>query len=166
MGYEKLHEKKKSGLRPFCRVLLVIDLSTCKLAKFFTILTPLTENEYIVTNLFHFVEEICKQDPSLYKARIDVDSLFNNILLEETIDICIGSLYNDNENILNILKDVFGNLLSVATKESFFIFHNKLYKFLNGVYTNFNGLVPGLIKSLLFRCFSLCSDFVKFHHIN
>ena len=22
----------------------------------------------------------------------------------------------------------------------------------------------GLIKSLLFRCFSLCSDFIKFHH--
>ena len=37
------------------------------------------------------------------------------------------------------------------------------------VYTNFKSFIPetykiGLIKSLLFRCFSLCSDFVKFHH--
>ena len=38
-----------------------------------------------------------------------------------------------------------------------------------GVYTNFKSFIPetykiGLIKSLLFRCFSLCSDFIKFHH--
>ena len=42
-------------------------------------------------------------------------------------------------------------------------------KTLCGVYTNFNSFIPetykiGLIKSLLFRCFNLCSDFVKFHH--
>ena len=38
-----------------------------------------------------------------------------------------------------------------------------------GVYTNFKSFVPqtyeiGLIKSLLFQCFSLSSDFIKFHH--
>ena len=37
------------------------------------------------------------------------------------------------------------------------------------VYTNFKSFIPetyqiGLIKSLLFWCFSLCSDFIKFHH--
>ena len=34
----------------------------------------------------------------------------------------------------------------------------------NGAYTNFNSYKNGLIKSLLFPCFSLCSDSVKFHH--
>ena len=39
----------------------------------------------------------------------------------------------------------------------------------SGVYTNFKSFIPethkiGLIKSLLFRCFSFCSDFIKFHH--
>ena len=37
-----------------------------------------------------------------------------------------------------------------------------------GAYTNFRSIPEtykiGLIKSLLFRCFSLCSDFIKFHH--
>ena len=38
-----------------------------------------------------------------------------------------------------------------------------------GVYINFKSFIPetykiGLIKSLLFWCFSLCSDFIKFHH--
>ena len=39
----------------------------------------------------------------------------------------------------------------------------------SGVYTNFKSFIPEtnkvcLIKSLLFRCFSLCSEFIKFHH--
>ena len=42
-------------------------------------------------------------------------------------------------------------------------------KTFSGVYTNFKSFVPetykiGLVTSLLFRCFSLCSDFIKFHH--
>ena len=42
-------------------------------------------------------------------------------------------------------------------------------KTFSGVYTNFKSFIPetykiGLIKSLLFRCFSLCPDFIKFHH--
>ena len=32
-------------------------------------------------------------------ANLDVDSLFISIPLEEIIDICIDSLYKDNENI-------------------------------------------------------------------
>ena len=39
----------------------------------------------------------------------------------------------------------------------------------NGVYINLKSYIPetyktGLIKSLLFRCFNLCSDFIKSHH--
>ena len=42
-------------------------------------------------------------------------------------------------------------------------------KTFSGVYTNFKSFIPetykiGLIKSLLFQCFILCSDFIKFHH--
>ena len=207
-------------------------------------------------------------------ASLDVNSLFTNIPLQETIDICVDNLYNDNENPPNIPKHNFCNLLNIATKETFFMFNNKYYKqvdgvamgsplgpalanifmcsfeskwlrdcpndfkpvfyrryiddifvlfsspdhadkfreylsskhpnikfsiekeedgclpFLDvnifrendkfatnvyrkktfsGVYTNFKSFIPetykiGLIKSLLFRCFSFCSDFIKFHH--
>ena len=42
-------------------------------------------------------------------------------------------------------------------------------KTFSGVYTNFKSFIPetnkiGLIKSLLFQCFSLSSDFIKFDH--
>ena len=194
--------------------------------------------------------------------------------LDETIDICIDSLYKDYENTPKFPKDVFRNLLTVATKEWFFMFNNKFYKQIDGVamgsplgpalanifmcnfenkwlkdcphslkpviyrryvddifvlfssldqvekfksylsskhpninfslekenegrisfldvnifrekgkfvtnvyrkktfsgvYTNFDSFIletykTGLVKSLLFRCLNLCSDFVKFHH--
>ena len=73
---------------------------------------PLTQNEYTVTDSFHFAEEICKQDPNLYMASLDVDSLFTNIPLDKTIDICIDSLYK-------ILKDVFRIYLQWLPKNRF-----------------------------------------------
>ena len=66
-------------------------------------------------------------------ASLDVDSLFTNIPLDETIDICVDNLYNDNENPPNIPKHDFRNLLNIATKESFFMFNNKYYKQVDGV---------------------------------
>ena len=66
-------------------------------------------------------------------ANLDVDSLFTNIPLNETIEICIDSLYKDNENSPKIPKDVCRNLLAVATKESFFMFNSKFYKQIDGV---------------------------------
>ena len=207
---------------------------------------PLTQNEYTVTDSFHFAQE----------------------------NICIDNVYKDDENSSKIPKDVFCNLVTVVTSESFFMFTSKFYKQIDGVamgsplgpalanifmcsfenkwlkdcphslkpvfyrryvddifvlfssldqaekfkkylsskypnikfslekendgrlsfldinifrekgkfvtnvyrkktfsgvYTNFNSFIPetyktGLIESLLFRCFNLCSDFVKFHH--
>lgn len=79
-------------------------------------MTPLTENEYTVTDSFHFAEEICKKDRNLYMASLNVDSLFTNISLDKTIEICFDSLYNNNENTPNIPKDVFCNLVNVAPK--------------------------------------------------
>ena len=46
-------------------------------------------NEYNVSDLFHFPEEISKQDPNVYTANFDIDFLFTNIPPDETIDICL-----------------------------------------------------------------------------
>ena len=58
------------------------------------------------------------------------------------------------------------NIFSEKGKVVTNIYRKKTF---SGVYTNFNSFIPetyktGLIESLLFRCFNLCSDFVKFHH--
>ena len=127
-----MRKETKNGLPPFRPILSTIGMPTYKLAKFLpSLLTSLTQNEYTFTDSFHFFEEICKQDPNLYMASLDVDSLFTNIPLDETIDIYIDSLYKDDENTPKIPKDFFRNLLPVATKESFIMFimyKNKLYK--------------------------------------
>ena len=58
------------------------------LAKFVvSILKSLANNKYTVNNLFAFAEEIVEQDPALFMGSLDVDSLFTNMPLEETIDI-------------------------------------------------------------------------------
>ena len=55
-------------------------------------------------------------------ASLDNDSLFTNIPFEETINICLGNLYNDNVNPPNIPKHDFRYLFDIATKKSFFTF--------------------------------------------
>ena len=44
-----------------------------------------TKNEYTVKDSFQFAEDICEQDPTLSMGSLDVDSLFTNIPLDETM---------------------------------------------------------------------------------
>ena len=90
-------------------------MSSYKPAKFLPLfLTPLTQNEYTFTDSFHFIKEICKQDPNLYMASLYVDSLFTNITMGKIIDIRTDSLYKDDENTPKIPKDIFHNLPNMA----------------------------------------------------
>ena len=90
-------------------------------------------------------------------ASLDVDSLFTNIPLEETIDICVDNLYSDNENPPNIPKHNFRNLLNIATKETFFMFNNKYYKQVDGV-AMASPLGPALAN--IFMCILKVNGFV------
>ena len=49
---------------------------------------------------------------------LDVDSLFTNIPLDETINICINTVYSEQDVIRGINKEEFRNLLSLTPKES------------------------------------------------
>ena len=61
-------------------------------------------------------EEIVHLDSKLLIGSLDVDSLFTNIPLEETINICTNLLYNNEDVIEGINKSEFKNLLSLATQ--------------------------------------------------
>ena len=87
-GIGKKHKETKKGLPTFRPIFSAIGTSTYKLASFLLpFLTYLTQNEYTITDSFHFAEEICKQDPNLYMASLYVDSLSTNIPLDEIIHI-------------------------------------------------------------------------------
>ena len=111
-GLAKIHKETRSGLLPFSPIPSAIGTSTYKLVKFLLkFLTSSTANEYTVLDSFHFAEEIYQQDPNLLVVSLDVNSLFTNIPLDETIKICGDNLYNGNENPPNIPKHDFRNLL-------------------------------------------------------
>ena len=103
-----VYKETKNGLPPFRPNLSSIGTPIYKLAKFLLpFLTPLTKNEYNVSDLFDYVEEICKPDPNLHVASQDVESLFTNIPLDKTIVTSVSSLYNDNGNTLRFLRMFF-----------------------------------------------------------
>ena len=64
---------------------------------------------------------------------LDVDSLFTNIPLEGTIEICTNELSKESETVKDLRKTDFKELLSLATKDSHFIFDGTLYKQIDGV---------------------------------
>ena len=65
---------------------------------------------------------------------MDVDALFTNIPLDETIDICVKKLFKTLDTLVKgISKNDFRDLLNLATKESFFTFNNKFYIQVDGV---------------------------------
>ena len=66
-------------------------------------------------------------------ASLDVDSLFTNTPLDETINIIIEKLFTENETVHNFKKDQFKCLLTLATKESYFLFDGELYQQVDGV---------------------------------
>ena len=82
---------------------------------------------------FAFAEEIIHQHGKFLMGSLDVDSLFANIALKETINICTNLLYNNVDIIEGINKSELENLLSLATQESTFMFNNILYKQKDGV---------------------------------
>ena len=74
-------------------------LSALNTRTFFVhLLRHLTSNEFILKNSFEFAKIIWEQDAGLFMASSDVDSLFTNVPLEETINICVNELFKSNNN--------------------------------------------------------------------
>ena len=64
---------------------------------------------------------------------LDVNSLFTNIPLDETIDICMNQLFENTDTVQGFTKSELKQLLCLATKEPYFIFIGLLYKQTDGV---------------------------------
>ena len=89
-----------------------INTRTYKLAKFLVpILKCLTSNEYIAKYSFDFTD--------------NVDSIFTKIPLEETINICINTIFENTGRIEDLSKIEFNELLILVT-ESYFILNENL----------------------------------------
>ena len=87
---------------------------------------------------------------NLYMVSYDVESLFTNIPLHETIDICLNSLFNGCSHVIGITRDLFKKLLELSVLNSYFIFDNKFYVQREGVGM---GLPLGPTFANIFMCF-------------
>ena len=62
-----------------------------------------------------------------------VQSLFTNILTEETINICSDSIFGNEAKINNFSRNDFEKLLRMALQNNFSNFDGKIYKQTDGV---------------------------------
>ena len=124
-GLPKIH-KIGCPIRP---ILSAIGTFNYNLAKFFVpILTPITQNEFTIKNSSQFVSELLqtKFNKSVFMAIFDVQSLFTNIPLDETMHICVDLAYQENLIPNNLSNNEFKTLLELAVKKSVVISYNTL----------------------------------------
>ena len=134
-GLCKVHKESVDGHKPFRPILSAINTPSYQLAKFLIpMLEPITKNDFVTTDSFSFSNDIKSQNVNSFMVSYDVDSLFTNIPLNETIDICIDKLYTRRNTLVNGLnKQEFRSILELATKESLFLFDKSYYSQIDGV---------------------------------
>ena len=130
----KTHKKVLDKFPPFRPILSAIKTSSYNLAKFLVpLIQHITKNNFTVKDSFEFSKKICGQSSEHFMVSLDVESLFTNIPLEETIKICCDSLYKNQELLSNINKNQFKNLLRAALCNNYFLLDGIVYQQVDGV---------------------------------
>ena len=133
-GLCKVHKECVDKSPPFRPILSAIRTPSYELAKFLVpMLSDLTKNEYVTKDSFSFAKEVKNQDASLFMTSFDIDSLFTNLPLDETIELCVKKLFKGKKKVKGFDRNQFKTLLQFATKKSFFLFNGKYYIQTDGV---------------------------------
>ena len=135
-GLPKIHK----ALVPLRPIFSACGTPAYKLAKFLVpVLSPLTKNEFTLSDSYAFADEISRlnvddiDDSGVFMVSFDVESLFTNIPLQETIEICISSLFSSASDVLGITAKYFRCLLELAVTNSYFVFNEQFYRQKEGV---------------------------------
>ena len=105
-GTPKMHKFSSSDSFPkLCPIVSSIGTFNYNFVSFLCdILSPLVPIDYSCKDTFSFVSQIKNANLSkIFLVSYDVTGLFTNIPLQETIDIAINLIFNNNPN-LNITK--------------------------------------------------------------
>ena len=136
-GTPKIHKDdfaSKFQLRP---IFAAYNTASYKISKYLVpILKPLTTGDYTVQDSAQFVDKISNfhKSSDTIMASFDVENLFTNIPLDETIDICIKKFFpSDNSTIMGLSQQYFREFLDLAVKNTFFLFNGKIYQQRDGV---------------------------------
>ena len=130
----KIHKPLINNFPKLRPILSVINKATYSCAKFFVpLLKCFTMNDYTLKDLFEFAKDIIDQNSGCFMASLDVDSLFTNVPLDETIKICIDELFKSEMRVCGLNKKEMFDMLSLTLKESIILIDNKYYGQINGV---------------------------------
>ena len=72
-------------------------------------------NEYTHKDSIDVAKDITNQNSNLFMVSIDVDSLFNNDPLDETIKICIDELFKSEMTVPRLKKNEMFKMLSLTS---------------------------------------------------
>ena len=130
-GLPKVH-KRDVPLRP---ILAAYNSPNFAIAKYLVpVLSKLTSNQHTLSNSSSFIPEILHQNSHSFMVSFDIQSLFTNIPLSETIDLIIDKLFpNNTERFNNFDKLSFRKLLELAVVDTHFIFNGNIYKQTDGM---------------------------------
>ena len=136
-GLPKIH---KPGV-PVRPILSMTNAPQHELAKWLAeLLRPVVQkfSEHTVKDTFDFCSNIDGFTDidigNAYMCSFDVTSLFTNIPLRETLDVCLDTLYRDDDIVKpTIPENVLEKLLLKATTDVEFSFNGTMYKQVDGV---------------------------------
>ena len=136
------------------------------------LLNPLAQNEYVVKDLFEAAAKINSvsfgdiSDEYTFVS-FDIESLFTNVPLEETIEIILNRVYNEKKISATPMKRSLKKLLLDACTKTTFPFNKKLYEQINGVSMGspLGPLMESVIMTELERVvvMDLFKDYLKFY---
>ena len=123
----KVHKPVEDNCSSFHPILSAIT-PMYDLAKFLVpILKPLTEDKYTLHDSFSSASEVSKFNSKNLMATFDVECLFTNIPLGETIDNITNDLFLTTDKVDNFEREELKQLLTFEAYESFFIFDGEYY---------------------------------------
>ena len=153
-GLPKIHKLDFRDKFQFRPIFAAYNAPSFNLAKYLVnILKPFTTNQFTTLNSTKFSEELVgiPGADSCHMCSFDVESLFTNIPIAETIDICLNYLYTSDQcSVLGLSKLLFKQFLEMSVLNSFFLFNGTLYRQKEGLGM---GLPLGPTFANIFMCF-------------
>ena len=142
-GLPKVH---KAGC-PFRPIVSSVNTYNYNLASYLVgILQPISINQHTVKDSFSFADW-AKHNNGIM-CSLDVTSLFTNVPLDETIQICLDRLYSLPDPP-QLPRSALKDLLQFATKKSHFVFDGQYYDQIDGAAM---GSPLGPVLANIFMC--------------
>ena len=139
-GFPKLHKKRDAcATPPFRPIVSSIGAYNYNLSKYLaSILGPCIPDKHTTQDSFSFVNEFSNiQSQNKFLISFDVESLFTNIPLSQTIDLAVETIFKHNPEF-PISKANLRELFTFATSQTHFLFNGLFYDQCDGVVNGFS----------------------------